>query len=159
MDMDVNTGATSDLNFRQHDTPVNIPSQTPTGRLMGTTTGFTSFTSGPDTGYAFAPNTTYTGSIELKRLNPTQMQVTGKLGTATHSTTDTFDSADIGMLAFWSNSGLFGSSSTPNTPDNGIDFSNVRIEVVPEPGSAALLVLTAMLLGTQVSMRWRPCRR
>lgn len=146
MDMDVNGGATSDLNFRQHDTPVNAGAQTPTGRLMGTTTGFTSFTSGPDAGYAFAPNTTYTGSMTLTRLNATDMQITGTLGATTHTVTDAFDSADVGMLAFWSNSGLFGSSSTPNTPDNGIDFSNVRIEFIPipEPASLGLVAIAAL---------------
>jgi hypothetical protein len=153
MDMDVNGGATSDLNFRQHDTPVNVPAQTPTGRLMGTTTGFTSFTSGPDAGYSFAPNTTYTGSLTLHRINDTQMRVSGALGTVTHSVTDVFDSADVGMLAFWSNSGLFGSSSTPNTPNNGIDFSNVRIEIVPEPSSLLLGMLALTVSGNGAFLR------
>jgi hypothetical protein len=147
MDMDVNSGATADLNFRQLDTPVNVPAQTPTGRLMGTTTGFTSFTSGPDAGYSFAANTTYTGSLTLHRIDDTQMRVSGTLGNVTHSVTDAFDSADVGMLAFWSNSNLFGSSSTPNTPDNGIDFSNVRIEIVPEPSAVMLVVVGVAILG------------
>src|SRR3954447_8481489 len=45
LDMDVGTG-TEDLNIRQLDTPVNVPATTPTGRLMGTTTGFTSLGDG-----------------------------------------------------------------------------------------------------------------
>ncbi len=47
------------------------------------------------------------------------------------------------MLAFWANSNIFGSSATPGTPDNGIDFSNVRVEFtsVPEPGAAAVMGL------------------
>jgi hypothetical protein len=154
MDMDINTGATADLTFRQLDTPDNDGAQTPTGRLMGTTTGFTQINpSGPDAGYAFAPNTTYTGSITIERLDATQMQVTGTLGSVTHSVTDTFDSASIGMLAFWANSGLFGSSSTAGQPDNGIDFSNVKIEFIPEPSAALLAMCATCLAGSAMRQR------
>jgi hypothetical protein len=155
MDMDVNTGVAADLSFRQHDTPVNAAAQTPTGRLMGTTTGFTQVANtGPDAGYTFAPNTLYSGSISITRIDgateadPDQFQITGTLttpsGTTTHSVIDpAFDSANINMLAFWANSSVFGTSSTPGTADNGIDFSNVQVEFVsvPEPGSLSLLAL------------------
>ena len=147
MDMDVATG-TEDLSFRQLDTPINTTAQTPTGRLMGTTVGFTQITpTGPDGVYAFAPNTQYAGSLTVTRLNATDYTITGTLttpaGTTTHSVTDTFDSDSFGMLAFWANSNIFGSSATPNTPDNGIDFSNVKIEYtsVPEPASLSVLLL------------------
>jgi hypothetical protein len=136
-DMDVGTGS-EDINFRAHDAgTVN-----PTGRLMGTTTGFTSLTpSGPDGAYAFAPNTTYTGSFKITRISATEMQLTGTLGTATHSVTDAFDSDDFGMLAFWANSNIFGTSSTPGQPDNGVDFTNVTIEFIPVPEPVSLVLL------------------
>ena len=144
LDMDVGTGS-EDLNFREHDAgTVN-----PTGRLLGTTTGFTSISpSGPDGAYSFAPNTTYVGSFAIERISATEVRLTGTLGTATHTVTDTFDSTDIGMLAFWANSNLFGSSGAPNTPDNGIDFTNVTIEYipVPEPASLTLLAVGSLLL-------------
>ena len=139
LDMDLGTG-TEDLNFRQHDTAQTAT--TPTGRLMGTTTGFTSIApSGPDGAYAFAANTAYTGSITITRLNATDLELTATLGAATHTVNDAFDSADFGMLAFWANSNIFGSSATPDTADNGIDFSNVTIEFVPIPEPASLSVL------------------
>jgi hypothetical protein len=145
LDMDVVTGA-EDLSFREHDAgTVN-----PTGRLMGTTTGFTQLSpTGPDGAYAFAPNTSYTGSLTLTRSSATEVELTGTLGSASHSTTDTFDSADFGMLAFWANSNMFGSASSPNSPDNGIDFTNVTIEFIPipEPGSLALVLTIAASLG------------
>jgi hypothetical protein len=144
MDMDVGTGA-EDLSFRQLDTPVTAT--TPTGRLMGTTTGFTQISpTGPDGVYAFTPNTQYTGSVTLTRLSATDMQITGTLGAVTHSVTDAFDSASVGMLAFWANSNVFGTASTPGTADNGIDFSNVKIEIipVPEPGSLSLLAMVGL---------------
>ena len=154
MDMDVVTVATGteDLNFRQHDAgTVN-----PTGRLMGTTTGFANISpSGPDAGYVFAPNTAYTGSLTLTRLDATTMEISGTLttpaGTATHAVTDVFDSADVGMLAFWANSNVFGSSATPDpgnpNNDNGIDFSNVTVTFVPVPEPTATLPLLTLLLG------------
>ena len=114
---------------------------------MGTTTGFASIApSGPDGVYSFAPNTTYTGSLSLTRINATDMEVTGTLagpfGFATHTVTDAFDSASVGMLAFWANSNTFGSSATPGAADNGIDFSKVTVEyIVPEPASLSLLVM------------------
>jgi hypothetical protein len=154
MDMDVRTGA-EDLNFRQHDT---VPTaSTPTGRLMGTTTGFTSISpSGPDAAYASAPNTTYTGSLTITRTSATEMQLTGTLGSATHSVTDAFDSASFGMLAFWANSNQFGSSATPGEADNGIDFSNVRIEFIPVPEPASFVLFC--LCGATVSLVCRSRR-
>jgi hypothetical protein len=152
LDMDVGTGS-EDLNFRQLDAAVNVPASTPTGRLMGTTTGFTSISpSGPDGAFSFAPNTMYTGSFMITRTSATEMQLTGALGSATHTVTDAFDSDDFGMLAFWANSNIFGSSGTPNTADNGIDFTNVKIEFtpIPEPTGLALGVAFA---GTLVVRR------
>jgi hypothetical protein len=151
LDMDVaQTASSNDLSFREHDAgTVN-----PTGRLMGTTTGFTQLSpTGPDGAFSFTPNTTYTGSLSITRISATEMELTGTLGTASHTVTDTFDSDEFGMLAFWANSNIFGSSNSPNTADNGIDFSNVRIEFirVPEPASLVLL-----LLGTVVAVC---CRR
>ncbi len=151
LDMDVGTG-TEDLNFRAHDAgTVN-----PTGRLLGTTTGFANNApSGPDGADTFTPNTTYTGSFEILRTSATEVQLTGTLGTATHSVTDAFDSTDIGLLAFWANSNAFGSSPTPNTPDNGIDFTNVTIEYipVPEPASLTVLAVASLLLVQRTGRR------
>jgi len=142
LDMDVNT-ATADFSFRSHATDTI----TPTGRLMGTTTGFTQLSpTGPDGAFTFSPNTTYTGSLTIMRSSATEMQLTATLGTASHTITDVFDSASFGMLAFWANSNIFGSSATPNTADNGIDFSNVKIEFVPEPASLVLLSMSCLLV-------------
>ena len=113
LDMDVGTGA-EDISFRQLDTPVNVRAQTPTGRLMGTTTGFTQLSpTGPDGGYTFAANTTYTGSMTLYRHQRNRYAgYVARWDAYSHSNTDTFDSADVGMLAFWANSNVFGSAST-----------------------------------------------
>jgi hypothetical protein len=148
MDMEPATG-TEDLNFREHDAGTVAP----TGRLMGTTTGFTNISpSGPDGAYTIVPNTTYTGSLTITRSSATEVELTGALGAATHTVTDAFDSTSFGMLAFWANSNIFGVSNVPGEDNNGIDFSNVRIDfiAIPEP-SAVVLVLT--LVGAAAARR------
>jgi hypothetical protein len=148
LDMDVGTG-TEDLNFRQLDTP--ITATTPTGRLLGTTTGFTSISpSGPDGAYSLAPNTSYTGSITVIRASATTVLILGSLGSAQHSVTDAFDSPSFGMLAFWANSNTFGTSSTPGEANNGIDFTNITIEFVPVPEPTLLALGAVMLLGLRL---------
>jgi hypothetical protein len=153
MDMDVATGA-EDISFRQLDTPVTA--STPTGRLMGTTTGFTQFSpTGVDGGYTFAANTTYTGSFTITRINATDLQLTGTLGTYSHSNIDTFDSANFGMIAFWANSSVFGTSNASGAADNGIDFSNIKIEFnpVPEPATLTMLGMAGLLLAIRTVRR------
>jgi hypothetical protein len=127
---------------------------------MGTTTGFTQLSpTGVDGGYTFTPNTTYTGSFTMTRINATDMQLTGTLGSYSHTNTDTFDSANVGMLAFWANSNVFGSANTSGTANNGIHFSNIKIEFVPvpEPATLAMVVMAALVLGT-LSV-WRSARQ
>ena len=137
LDMDVGTGA-EDFSFREHDTGTLIP----TGRLMGTTESFTTLSpTGPDGAYTFTPNTPYVGSFSITRVSATEFDLTATLGAATHTVTDAFDSDEFGMLAFWANSNVFGSSSSPNSADNGIDFSNVTIAFIPIPEPASLLLL------------------
>ncbi len=142
LDMDVNTGAGADLNFRTH----NVGSAT--GRLMATTgsSSFSSFSSGPDEGYTFDPSTTYTGSFSVERISATELQLTGTIGGSSYSIVDdTFTSDSFGFLGFHVNSNQFGSSNSAGQPDNGIDFSNINVQftpaVVPEPSSLALLGL------------------
>jgi hypothetical protein len=156
LDMDVGTGA-EDINFRQHDTVATAA--TPTGRLMGTTSGFTNVSpSGPDGAYAFAPNTTYTGSMTIRRHSATEMELTGTLGSASHTVTDVFDSASIGMLQFWANSNLFGTSATPGEPNNGIDFTNVTIEFIPVPEPASIVLFGVCGVIVSLLSRSRRCR-
>jgi hypothetical protein len=153
LDMDVaTTTASNDFSFRSHATDT----VTPTGRLMGTTTGFTQLSpTGPDGAFSFSPNTTYTGSFSMERINATDMRLTATLGSASHTVTDAFDSDRVGMLAFWANSNIFGSSGTPNTPDNGIDFSNINVVFIPEPASLVLLSMSGLLVALRRPPRTR----
>ena len=136
LDMDVVTG-TEDLSHRQLDTPVT--GSTPTGRLMGTTTGFTQFSpTGPDGVYTFAANTTYTGSIKLTRVNATDMQITSTFGsvvTLEYRCIRLGECRHVGFLGEFEHIRIAASSGEAN---NGIDFSNVQIEFIPVPEPATI---------------------
>ena len=153
-DFDVNTGATADTSIREHDLTSTL------GRLLGTTSEWISIGSGPDTGYTFAPNTEYVGVFAVTRTGADSMDIfsslsQGALLLASDTESDTSGIANhFGVLAFWVNSNTFGSSATPNTGDNGIDFSNITIAyVIPEPSTAALLVGGLLVLGRSFRRR------
>ena len=146
MDMDVNTGPESDIQFRSHATGFA------TGRLMATTGNF-SFNSlspsGPDGGYTFDPNTQYTGSLAIKMTSATEYDLTGSIGSYTYTLEDVaMDTTDFDFFGFHVNSNIFGSTNSQGEPDNGIDFSNITIEfnAVPEPSTFSLLGLVGLLV-------------
>lgn len=145
MDFDVVTGS-DNISFREHDV-----TQT-TGQLMANTTPDYISISGGGNVYTFTPNTIYTGVFSLKRTDVDSLDLTGTLfqgatELSTYTATDLSGIANtFGMLAFHVTSLTFGSVNTVNTPDNGIDFSNIKIEyaaAVPEPSGIALLALGA----------------
>jgi hypothetical protein len=155
-DWDVNTGATADTSIREHNVAAT------TGRLLGTTAEWTQLSTGPDENYSFAPNTEYVGVFSVTRTGADSMDIFGSLsqgGTliTSHTESDASGIANhFGLLAFWVNSNTFGSSATPGAADNGIDFSNIKVEltVIPEPSSAALLLGgLLLLLGRSLSSR------
>ncbi len=145
-DFDVNTGATADTAIRKHDLASTL------GRLLGTTSEWLSLGSGPDAGYAFTPNTEYVGVLAITRTGDDSVDIFSSLSQGgnllcSYTQADTSAIANhYGLLAFWANSGTFGSSATPDTADNGIDFSNVKVEYIPEPSGAALLAAGALVL-------------
>ena len=161
LDMDVNrtddaTGdPISDLNFRQHNVDFA------TGRLRATTGSgsFSSFSSGPDDGYTFDPNTEYQGTFMVQRISATEMELTGTISSAgiagiasMHSVIDEFDSDSFGMFGVHVNSGQFGITNQQGEPDNGLDFTNIKIEFkpIPEPSS-----MFAVILGLFGLLRFR----
>ena len=154
LDMDVNTGDAADLNFRMHD--INASS----GRLLATTGGFNNLSSGPDAGYEFQPNTEYVGSFSITLESATTLALTGTLLGGDDAVRFQLDAVDtplfpgdtpsFDLLGFHVNSRVFGSTNEQGVPDNGIDFSNIRVELtaVPEPSSVSLLAMSLLgLLG------------
>jgi hypothetical protein len=144
MDYDVNF-ASANIQFRERTNGAS-------GQLMAATADFANLQSG-GTVYSFTANTAYKGVFSVKRTGADSLDLTGQLyqGASLLSSFTGSDSTGIastfGMLAFHVNSGVFGSSATPNAADNGIDFSNITIEysAVPEPASAALLGLAGLM--------------
>ena len=112
----------TDLDIRRSD-----PSTS--GRLLGTTGGFTAFGSGPDVGYVIEANTEYTVNLSVTRTATGTLEITAEFGGATHTSTDAAPASfSFGMLAMGSSTGAFGSSNTagddPTTiNDNGIDIT------------------------------------
>ncbi|MDZ4657555.1 MAG: PEP-CTERM sorting domain-containing protein [Bythopirellula sp.] len=140
MDLDVNL-ATNDENIsmRERSNPAS-------GQLMATTADYTSLTAGGNT-YKFLANTSYTVILSVKRTGLDTLDITGSLSQgntelSSYTATDASGIAStFGMLAFHVTSNVFGSVNTVNTPNNGIDFTNIKIEycAIPEPASLILL--------------------
>jgi hypothetical protein len=148
MDLDVNTAtAGANVTLRERSAPTS-------GQLLASTTDYTVLGTGGGNQYFFAANTSYTGVFSVTRTGVDTLDVTGSLyqGLLQLSTWTKSDSSGItssfGMLAFQVGSSTFGSSSTVGAADNGIDFSNIRIEVttVPEPSTLALIGAGGLLV-------------
>ena len=144
VDFDVNRpGIADDTSIRKHTTPNT------TGRFMGTTGEWTQLGTSTDVDYTFAPNTAYVAVISLTRTGTDSMDVFGSLSQgSTLLTSYTFSDTSsivnhLGLVGVWANSTLFGTSPTIGQPDNGIDFTNFKVELIPEPSAIALLALGA----------------
>ncbi|MBT8153464.1 hypothetical protein KMP13_06055 [Epibacterium ulvae] len=87
--------------------------------------------------YQFEAGKSYTGTLKVTKLAE-GIEVSGALSAdgqeVSHfSTVDQGSEANnFGMLALHVNRKTFGSPKAPDTPDNGIDFINVRVEVLAE---------------------------
>lgn len=143
MDYDVNTSE-ANINFREKD-----PVPGTTGQLLSTTTGYVGLGGGGDV-YSFLPNTQYTGVYSIERTaDGVTLAGSISLGSSSASPVSTFTTTDdngttstttFDMVAFHVNSNTFGSTTTAGHADNGINFSNITIDVsaVPEPGVALI---------------------
>jgi hypothetical protein len=130
IDFDVNLKdpTKANINIRKHKDAT-------TGRLLGTTKGYSELGAGGNA-YQFVPGETYTGSIAIEKLAE-GLTITGSLSQggsvlSEFSKTDAEgDANNFGMLAFHVNSKTFGSSKKKDTPDNGIDIKNLKVQILP----------------------------
>ncbi|MDB2407028.1 polysaccharide lyase family 7 protein [Jannaschia sp.] len=128
-DIGLTDATAANIDIRRHDDDTQ-------GRLLGTTKGYTRLGGGGEP-YAFAPNETYTGTIAITVLSE-GIEIAGSLsqdGTELSRFAVTDPEADLdalGMLAFHVNSKTFGTSKTPGEADNGLDFTNVTLEVLEQ---------------------------
>lgn len=147
-DWDVNLASGNNTQFRER-------SNAASGQLLAATGDYTAVGSGGGINYSFLANTAYVGVFTLERTGASALDLTASLSQGaslltTHTVSDTSPSTTtFGLLGFHANSSTFGSSATPGVADNGIDFSNMKIEYVPvpEPSTIAMFALgTAGLL-------------
>lgn len=126
-----------DVNLtEQTDTNISIWKKAPsnTGRLLGTTSGYSLLGTGAAS-ITFKPNTTYVGTLSVTRTGSDSAELTGSLS-QDEVVRNSFTQSDasgiakvIGVLAFYVCSDTFGSSNIPGETDNGIEFSNIKIEI------------------------------
>jgi len=151
-DFDVNTGATADTNVREHN--VNT-----TGRFLSTTAEWTSLGGSPDAGYGFTPNTEYVGVYSIKRTDFEEVSIFSSMSTNgvlmdSYTGSDSSGIANnYGMLGFAVGSRTFGSTNGPGEfVDNGITFSNIKVEVVTLSTEAPTLNIAQT--GNDVVLFW-----
>jgi len=152
MDWDVGTGS-ENISFRQRNDPTGIGGN---DRLLGTTSFFTSLSDGGGA-YSFTANTTYNGLLQIAMTGASELTLTGTLADASDVTLSTFSAAvstdletTFDLVGLHVNSNVFGSSSSPGDPDNGIDFSNISLEVVPEPSTVSFVMGGLVLAGMMI---------
>lgn len=129
IDFDVNLDDPSlaNIDIRRHKDDTQ-------GRLLGTTKGYAHLGGGGNA-YQFEAGQSYTGTIALKKLDA-GVEVAGSVSKdgavlSEFSAVDAEGTMDtVGMLAFHVNSKTFGSSKKPDEADNGLDFTNIKVEVL-----------------------------
>jgi len=114
-----------------------------TGRLLGTSGGFTGLGSHPDVGYLFLPNTTYTVVFTFEAIAGNGLSITtdfsGFGDDASNTVVDLQPlSYNFGMLALGASTNAFGTSNSaaPNAnppADNGIEINSFVVEVIDNP--------------------------
>ena len=124
-----------DASLNNVDIRRHVPIET-VGRLMGTYQGYELLAEGGDS-FTFEAGRVYTGIITMTKtgtgldISAEMRNETGVMTAFRHADTDSLVN-NFGMLSFHVNSRTFGSTSTPGRPDNGIEFSRVKVEILNE---------------------------
>lgn len=132
VDFDVNTTlGTDDIGIYEHDSNA-------TGRFLGTSGEWTSLGNGANDGFDFLASTEYVVVVSVTRTGADTMDVTGSLASSDGTVLSNYAVEDatgianhFGMLGIWANASAFGSATTA-IPDNGLTFSNIKVELVNE---------------------------
>mgnify|MGYP000113328604 CR=1 FL=1 len=143
VDLDANfTGGTSNFGFKSKTSSVA------TGRLMNSTTGWTSQGSNVDGAYTIAANKSYVGTFSIENKGGDLYDLSASIsfeGTEIASETregKTIAANTFDIIAFNHSSNAFGSTNSGGVADNGIDYTNIQVSFtqVPEPSAYALLL-------------------
>ena len=130
--LDVNkTDSGDDIEVREHDVTATA------GNFLASSSDWDSLGSSANADYSFAATTEYVVVIEVERTATDSMNITATLSESGVGQLDTYIATDdsgivnnFGLLGIMANSGVFGSVTAKGaTEDNGITFSNIKIEV------------------------------
>lgn len=130
--LDVNkTDTGDDIEIKEHNVALT------SGSYLAASGDWDSLGSSANADYSFAATTEYVVVIEVERTATDSMNITATLSQTGVGQLDTYTATDdsgivnnFGMLGIMANSGVFGSVTTKGAAeDNGITFSNVKIEV------------------------------
>jgi hypothetical protein len=154
-DFDAISGTGADVTIRKHINPNT------TGRFLGTTAEWTELGNSADIAYSFVPATQYTGVFSITRTAADEVSIFSSMSNAgglmaSHTQLDSSGSTyQYGMIGFWANSGIFGSTTTAGAAaDNGITFSNIKIVVLTPVVSVTPPTLAIGLSGGSVVLSW-----
>ncbi|MGJ8652270.1 MAG: polysaccharide lyase family 7 protein [Opitutaceae bacterium] len=146
IDFDVNmTDSSDNVTIREHDL------LDPQGRFLGTTSEWNQLSASPDDvgGFTILASTEYVVVLSLTRTNTGSMDITATLSqggsplvTHTASDADGTIANNFGMLGAWVNSNTFGSVNTSGVADNGITFTNIKVETALDVSGNAPPVAT-----------------
>ena len=142
VDLDANYSGTSNFGFKSKTSSVA------TGRLMNSTTGWTSQGSNVDGAYSITANKSYVGTFSIENMGGDLYDLSASIsfeGTEIASETredKTIAANTFDIIAFNHSSNAFGSTNSSGVADNGIDYTNIQVSFtqVPEPSAYALLL-------------------
>lgn len=142
VDLDANFSGTSNFGFKSKTSTVA------TGRLLNSSTGWTSQGSNVDGAYTIVANTSYTGTFSIENVGGDLYDLSASIssgGSELASETregKTIAANTFDIVAFNHSSNAFGSTNSGGVADNGIDYTNIQVAFtqVPEPSAYALLL-------------------
>ena len=145
VDLDANyfgEGKTSNFGFKSKTSSVA------TGRLMNSSSGWTSHGSNVDGAYTIVANTSYVGTFSIENKGSDLYDLSATIssgGTPLASETregKTIAANAFDIIAFNHSSDAFGSTNSSGVADNGLDYTNIQVTFtqVPEPSAYALLL-------------------
>lgn len=154
VDLDANFSGTSNFGFKSKTSTVA------TGRLLNSSTGWTSQGSNVDGAYTIVANTSYTGTFSIENVGGGLYDLSASIssgGSELASETregKTIAANTFDIVAFNHSSNAFGSTNSGGVADNGIDYTNIQVAFtqVPEP-SAYTLLLGAVAVVIAVARR------
>ncbi|GAA6137434.1 hypothetical protein NBRC116583_11810 [Arenicella sp. 4NH20-0111] len=125
-----------DIESEDSGTDLDIRRSNPsaTGRLLTTSSGFTSLGNSDDIGYVISPNTQYTVDFTLRRTDADELEIVASFLGDSFTVVDAAPASfSFGMLALYANSNAVGSSNSPGgdptlVNDNGIDITDVAVK-------------------------------